>query len=203
MGCTRATATVAPANGERAYHQNFETHRKRFAEIGGILEPHGVRLGVGFLAAAHWRTDKAFQFIHQLDPLLMLLNMAGRKNIGISLDLWQLHVAGGGIETVLKLPASQIVTVQVADFPADTSRETCREDARLLPGETGVIDTPAVLVALAERGYDGPVTPVPGPNYFAGQRRDEIGKRAGQALDQVWKAAGLSPAGKLAAAAKK
>ena len=203
MGCTRALTTLAPASDERPYHQNFEFYRKRYGEIAGVLEPLGLRLGIGFLAAAHWRRDKPYQFIHQLDALLMLLGLVGRRNVGIVLDLWNLHVAGGGIDEVRRLPVEQIVALEVADFPPDADRETCGEEARLLPGETGVIDTPAVLVSLAERGYDGPVTPAPHPSRFAGLRRDEIGKRAGQALDAVWKAAGLSPGGKLTTSAGK
>jgi sugar phosphate isomerase/epimerase len=203
IGCTRAATTLAPASDLRPYHQNFEFWRKRFAEVAAVLEEHSIRLGVGFLAAAERREGKAFQFIHQLDAMLMLLNLVNRRNIGVSLDLWQLHVAGGGIDEVRKLPVEQIVTVQLADIPADLDRQLAKETARLLPGETGVIEASAVLVSLAERGYDGPVTPWPDRSQLQGVRRDEVAKRAGQAMDSVWKGAGLSPAGKLAAAARK
>jgi sugar phosphate isomerase/epimerase len=202
LGCTRAVTTLAPASDERPYHQNFEFHRQRLGAAAGVLEPLGVRLGVGFLAPAEQRQGMQFEFIYQFAPLLMLLNMVGRRNVGVVLDLWQLHAAGGGLDEIRGLAADQVVAVRVADFPADAPREAARDEQRLLPGETGVIDTPAALVALAEKGYDGPVTPYPHRSHFQGQRREEIARRAGQALDAVWKSAGLSPAGKLAAARK-
>jgi sugar phosphate isomerase/epimerase len=203
LGCKRAVTKIAAGSDSLPYHQNFEFHRKRLAEIADVLQPHGIRLGVGFQAAPSWRADKSFQFIHQLEPLVMLLGLVGKPNVGLSLDLWDIHVAGGGLDEIRKVQTQQVVTVEVADFPTDTDRGTAIEEQRLLPGETGQIDTTTVLTYLAETGYDGPVTPLSHRSKFAGVRRDEIGRRAGSALDAVWKAAGLSPAGKLATAARK
>ena len=47
-GCLRAVATVAPACEVRPYHENFELHKQRLQEICKVLEPAGVRLGLGF-----------------------------------------------------------------------------------------------------------------------------------------------------------
>jgi sugar phosphate isomerase/epimerase len=202
LGCTRAVVTVAPASQFRPYHQNFEHYRKRLSDVADVLDRHSIRLGVGFLAAAERREAKPFQFIHQFDALVMLLGLVGRKNVGFVLDVWNLVVAGGGVDDIRKISIDQVVTIQLADLPAEADLATVAETDRLLPGETGVIDSSGVLVWLAEQGYDGPVTPWPSRSQFTGQRRDEIGRRAGQALEQVWKAAGLSPAGKLTAAPK-
>ena len=75
MGCTRTTALLAPANNDRPYHDNFEFHRRRLQEICTVLSASSVRLAVGFEAAEYCRRDKAFEFIHDLDALTMLLNM--------------------------------------------------------------------------------------------------------------------------------
>lgn len=203
LGCTRAVTTMQPASDARPYHQNFEFHRQRFVELCKALAPYNVRLGIEFLAAAEHRKDRSFEFIHTLDALVMLIGMAGQSNLGVALDLWQVHVSGGGLEQIRKLSAKQVVTVSVADAPRDQEPATCTDEARLLPGETGVIEAAAALTFLAEQGYDGPVTPKPHSSRFHGQRRDAIVKQAGAALDAVWKAAGLTPAGKLAATAKK
>jgi sugar phosphate isomerase/epimerase len=202
LGCTRAVVTLAPASDVRPYHQNFEFQRKRLGELCAALEPHGIRLGVELLASAELREGKNFQFIYQLDALLMLLGLTGARNIGIVLDPWRILVAGGSLDDIRKLSIDQVVTVQLADMPAEVDPATLSPSARLLPGETGAIDSAALLVWLAEQGYDGPVSPWPHRSQFSGQRRDEIGRRAGQALDQVWKSAGLSPTGKLVAASK-
>jgi sugar phosphate isomerase/epimerase len=213
IGATRAMTNIEPASDERPYHQNFEFHQKRLAELAAALEPKGVRLGVGFSAAASDRQGKAFEFIHTLDALLMLLGMTPAKNLGVSLDLWHLWASGGSFDVVrTKLKPEQIVAVQVADVadpgpePEGQTPDGQTADgqpiaSRRLPGETGTIDTPAVLTALAEMGYSGPVTPLPHSSQFAGMRRDQIVKLAGERLDAAWKAAGLSPAGKLSAVA--
>lgn len=202
VGCTRCLAMLAPASDNLPYHENFEFHRTRFSKICEALEPAGVRFGVGFRAAADLRKDKAFQFIHEPDALSLLLNMVDVPNLGVILDLWDLYVAGGSIENIRAIPPEQIVAVQLADAPEDTPPTELTETARLMPGQTGVIDIPAALVILAEMGYDGPVTPVPHKSVLPGTRRDPIAKAAGEAVGAVWKTAGLTVDGKLDAVAK-
>lgn len=197
LGCTRAVTTLDPASDERPYHQNFEFSRKRLAELGTALEPLGISLGVGFLAPGHHRAGKAFEFVSTFDVLSMLLGMIGRANVGYALDLWHMHLCGAGVDSIRKLKPQQIVAVALADAPADLDPATCTEESRLLPGASGTIPAAAALTVLAELGYDGPVTAAPHPKQFAGQRRDQIVKQTGQALDAVWKAAGLNTAGKL------
>lgn len=197
LNCLRTTLTIAPASDERPYHQNFEFHRRRLAEVGAALEPFGISLGVGFLAPDHHRQGKSFEFLHGLEALGMLLTMLGRKNVGLALDVWHLHVSGGDLEAIRKLTAGQIVTVTLADAPAEMTAEDAREESRLLPGETGTIDAPAILSLLAEMEYDGPVTVAPDPSQLTGLRRDELAKRVGQSLEAAWKAAGLDADGKL------
>lgn len=201
MKCTRALVPIAPASDFRPFHQNFELHRSRLTEIARLVEPSGIRLGLGFQAASDVRQGKAFEFIRGLDALLMLLSVLGARNVGIVLDLWDLHASGGSIEAIRKLSADKIVAVQLADATSEAAAEGWPSTSRVLPGETGQIDAAGALAMLAELGYDGPVIPVPHRSRLAGMRRDAIVKLAGEKLDQVWKAAGLNPAGKLATSA--
>ena len=201
LGCTRCTCTIAPANDKRPYHENFEFHRRRFAEICRVLERGGVHLGVGFRAAEGLRKGQAFQFIHDFDALSLLLNMVGAPNLGMVVDVWDLHVSGGSVDNVRSLPVHQVVTVQLADVPAEVRPGELTEQSRLLPGATGQVDIPAYLAALAEMGYDGPVTSRPDRRAFESGRRDRIVRQAGETLERVWKAAGLTGEGKLAVAA--
>ena len=191
-GCTRCIATVAPANDKRPYHENFEFHKRRFQEICQALEPAGVRFGVGFQAAEYLRKNQAFQFVHDLDALTLLLNMVAAPNIGLLLDIWDVVVAGGSLDSVRKLPAEQIVAVHVADLPPAAGNGEIDEKSRLLPGaEGGRIDITTLLVYLKSAGYDGPVTPRPSRGIFQSRRRDLVVKQAGEAMDKVWRAAGL------------
>ncbi len=190
-GCTRCLATITPANDRLPYHENFEFHRRRLAEIGAALAPTGVRLGVGFRAAGNLRKGQAFQFIHDLDATMLLLNMAAAKNIGLLLDVWDLTVSGGSIDNVRNIPVEQIVAVQVADLPDDASLADVTEESRLLPGVSRRIDIAGMIRLLADRGFGGPVSPMPHRGIFGKPRRDAIVRRAGDAIDAVWRAAGL------------
>ncbi len=191
-GCTRCIATVAPANDRRPYHENFEFHKRRFQEICQALEPAGVRFGVGFRAAEYLRKNQAFQFVHDLDALTLLLNMVAAPNIGLLLDIWDVVVAGGSLDSVRKLPPNQIVSVHVADLPPVAGNGEIDEKSRLLPAAEGArIDITTLLVYLKSVGYDGPITPRPSRGIFQSRRRDLVVKQAGEAMDKVWRAAGL------------
>jgi sugar phosphate isomerase/epimerase len=200
IGAKRAVTTIAPANDARPYHENFEFHRRRLAEIGGLLAPAGIRLGIEFVAPAAARKDRAFQFIHTFDAVVTLVNMIRAPNIGAVIDPWQIHAAGSSLDDVRKLSADRIVAAYLSDAPPDADPAALTEGDRHLPGETGKIDSAAILTTLAEIGFDGPISPRAHRDRLAGMRREQIVKLAGERVDQAWKAAGLSPAGKLVAA---
>ncbi|MBN1395828.1 MAG: sugar phosphate isomerase/epimerase [Pirellulales bacterium] len=186
LGCSRATAVLAPADDARPYHENFEFHRGRLQEVCAALEPSGVRLAVGFQAAEYLRRDWAFQFIHDLDALTLLMNMAASANLGLLLDVWDVVACGGNLESVRKLPVEQIVAVQVADMPSDASFPDLDEKSRILPGgENGRIDVAGFIAVLREAGYDGPVTLKTSRGAFSSGRRDVIVKQAAEALGKV------------------
>ena len=197
IGAKRAVATIAPANDVRPYHENFEFHRRRLTEIGERLAAEGIRLGVEFSASPHARKNRAFQFIHTFDAVVTLVNMIRAANVGAVIDPWQILAGGNRLEEIRKLTADRIVAVSLSDVPADAEPTALSESDRTLPGETGRIDSPALLTMLAEIGFDGPVSPCAHRDRLAGMRRDQIVKLAGERLDQIWKAANLSPVGKL------
>jgi len=196
IGCTRCVCTIEPAGDKRPYHENFEFHRRRFAEICRVLEPGGIRLGVGIRAAEGLRRGQAFQFVHDMDALSLLVSMVGASNIGVLVDLWDLQVSGASIDALRGMSLQQIVAVQLADMPADVRPADLTDEHRLLPGTSGQIDSVAALAALSELGYDGPVTPMADRRSFENTRRDRIVRQAGEALDKVWRAAGLAVEGK-------
>ena len=190
--CKRCIATVAPASDKRPYHENFEFHKRRFLEICRVLEPAGIRFGVGFQAAEYLRKNQAFQFVHDLEALSLLLNMVNAPNIGLLLDIWDIVVAGGSLDSVRKLPAEKIVAVHVADLPPAEGNGEIDDKSRLLPDTEGArIDITTLLVYLKSVGYDGPVTPRPSRGIFQSRRRDLVIEQAGEAMDKVWRAAGL------------
>ncbi|MBI3837847.1 MAG: sugar phosphate isomerase/epimerase [Planctomycetia bacterium] len=198
MGCTRATATIEPANDWRPYHENFEFHRRRFAEMADVLAPYRIRLGIGFLSPLCCRAGRTFQFIQVADAAILLLRTIGATNVGLAFDSWHWHLGGGTLDQLRAVQGDKIVTVSLADCDADATAESAQLESRRLPSEGGALDAAALLSTLAELHYDGPVTPAPDKSQFAALGRDKIVKQAGVALDRVWKAAGLNLAGKLA-----
>jgi sugar phosphate isomerase/epimerase len=198
IGCLRCVATVAPAGDKRPYHENFEFHRRRFTEICHVLEPRGIRLGIGFQAAEYLRKSQAFQFIHDFDALMLLTKMVDASNVGLLLDVWDLVAGGGLLESIKKLSLDQIVSVQLADMPSGVAPPQLDENSRLLPGASnGQIDCVAVLRNLAEMGYDGPIAVKPSRRLFPNRRRDMIVKLTGETLARVWRAAGLNLDGRI------
>lgn len=190
--CPRAIVTLPPAGDKRPYHENFEHHRRRFQEICKVLEPYGVRLGIAFQGAEYLRKNQAFQFIHDTEAAMLLVNMVAAPNCGLVLDIWDVVASGGSLDTVQKIPAAQIVAVQVADMPAAVALPDLDEKSRLLPGgDQGRIDITTLLVYLKGVGYEGPVTPKPSRAVLQSRRRDIIVKNVGDAMERVWRAAGL------------
>ena len=201
VGRTRCLATLSPAGDERPYHENFEFHRRRFSKICEALQPAGVWFGVAFQVAEYLRKGLAFQFIHDLDALTLLLNMVDAPNMGLLLDIWDLVACGGSVETIRHLPLGQLVAVQIAEMPADVPLAELDEKSRLLPSaENGRIDIGATLRILAEFGYTGPVTVKPSRGIFPSRRREVIVKQTGDAFKAVWHTAGLTADGKPGAA---
>ena len=160
-------------------------------------------MALGFQAAESLRQNQAFQFIHDLDALTLLLNMVAEPNMGLLLDIWDVVACGGSIDSVRKLPREQIVAVQVAEMPANVPLpELDEKTLRLLPGgENGRIDVAGFLAVLREKGYDGPVTMKTSRNAFQSRRRDVVIKQTSEALDKVMRPGGVSPVAQPAMAA--
>lgn len=191
LGCTRCVVTLSPASERLPYHENFERYRRRLGEICQTLDRSGIRLGIGFCAAADMRRGKEFEFIHDMNALLLLVNMVGAANLGVVLDAWDLYVSTGSLDAVYGLSTQQIVAVDLADLPENIPNSEVSEAARLLPGANGRIDSARVLATLAEQGYDGPVTPKPARVTMGNAKRQGLVREAGEAMNKVWKDAGI------------
>lgn len=204
IGAKRAVTVIEPASDERPYHENFAFYGERLSELGKALEQHGLKLAVGFDSSAGARQGKSFEFVRDFDALTVLLSTVGAANVGLWLDVWHVWASGSPLDEVRKkLKRGQVAAVSLSDAAEESAADRQDPGSRRLPGETGIIDCSGVLSKLAELGYDGPVTPVPGQVQIATMRRDQLVKLAGTQLDTLWKAAGLGPAPKMAATASR
>jgi sugar phosphate isomerase/epimerase len=200
LGADRCYTTIRPTCDQRPFHENFKFHVERLQQVADALAPAGVKLALNFLAAPNERADGGFQFIHQVDPLLLLLSSIQRDNVGLLLDSWNWWVGGGDLEKVRTLRADQVLNVRLSDIPLGADLSTVGADQRLLPGDGGTIDAPALLAALDELGYDGPVALAPDPALFKGQKREAIVSKASALLDTLL--ASIAPEKRLAAASE-
>ena len=185
LGATGCTTMVMPYSDGRPYHESFEFHRARLTEIAELLQGHGIRLGLGFRAPAHARDGHSSPFITTPDALLTLIKTIVAPNVGICLDLWHWHVAGGTLEQLKDVRPDRIVTVRLADVPADVALADITEQQRLLPASTGIVPAAAALRLLAERGYKGPVAAYCHPAQFAGITRSQVVEQASRALTKL------------------
>jgi len=185
LGADRCYTTIQPTCDQRPFHENFQFHVERLGKVGDALAPGNVKLAVNLRAAPADRSDGCFEFVHQVDPLLLLISSLGRDNVGILFDAWEWIVGGGDIEKLRALRSDQILSARLADLPAGADLTKIGEDQRLMPGEGGGIDTAAILAALEDMGYDGPVALAPNPAQFKGQKREATVKLASETLDTL------------------
>jgi sugar phosphate isomerase/epimerase len=198
LGAKGCYTMVPPASDKLAHADNFALLQQRLGPVADILARQKIQLGLGLNALPKSRKDKKHEFVHQVDPFLTLLGKLGIDNVGIVLDLWHWKIGGGTIKQIRELSPGQIVQVRVCDAPADADPAKITEDQRLLPGKGGLIDAVTAMRILGEMEYDGPVSPVANPKTLTGMTRDRIVRIAGEALDAVWKEAGLNRRGRLA-----
>ena len=201
IGADRCFTTIRPTSDERPMHDNFKFHVDRIQKVADAIAPADLKLGVSILPAQADRTDGGFEFIHQIDPLVLLINTVQKANVGLLLDTWTWTVGGGDIEKLRALRGDQIVSVRLADLSADADLANIQPQQKILPAaEGGTIDNVAILGVLEELGFDGPVAVAQHSSHMKGQAREPIVAKASGLLDSLFSAAGIASEGTLAGA---
>jgi len=160
-GVTRCTTWISPGSKELTYLENFHTHARRLREAAAILQDHGVRLGLEYVAPKTLWSAQRFPFIHTMAEMKELIAEIGKPNVGFVLDSWHWYTAGESKRDILTLRGNQVVSVDLNDAPAGIALDQQIDSKRELPAATGVIDARSFLAALKEIGYDGPVRAEP------------------------------------------
>ena len=187
---TRVVATVEPASNDHGFKDFFELYRTRLDLVGEQLASRGIQLGLAIRPETAAREGMAHQFITTFEELLGLVT-ASHGQVGAVVDAWALHVTGEPLDVIARVPAGRIVEVRVSDAPRDVAGSDLTAEQRLMPGETGVIDTAAVLKAAEAAGFEGPVTPWANRATLAGRGREKAVRLAGERMEAVWRGAGL------------
>ena len=160
LGALRAGMWIMPGSDERGFDDNFAFHVARFQPVARLLADHGVRLGLEFIGPETSLRKFKHPFIRSVAAMLKLARAIG-PNCGLLLDAWHWHCAGGTREDLRGLTRDLLVHVHVDDAPAGVPRAELIDNRRKLPCTTGVIDIDGFIQALADAGYDGPVTAEP------------------------------------------
>lgn len=141
--------------------------KERLNTVAGLLNDYGCRIAVKF-------------------PLFKDTSPVFKDNAGSIFDAWSWHVSGQGPETLRKT-AHSFFYAEICDTNKDIGQTTGKRI--YLPGETGVIDLKGILIALAEGGYKGPVSPgLPDRNILTLPSEMSV-RLLGGAFTRVWKKA--------------
>jgi sugar phosphate isomerase/epimerase len=182
---SRCLQTLESTSNELPYHENFERHRTRIGQVATLLDEHGMQFGLGLSGAVAERGDGQFQFIQQADDLLAFIETLSASNVGLALDTWNWHLAGGTSEQIEKIGAGKIVSVQVADISPEADLDTIDSTQREFPTADGLAKIADVFKTLVSLQYNGPVTLAPSPLKSSGSK-DHIVRNAAKVLDELW-----------------
>jgi sugar phosphate isomerase/epimerase len=155
IGCPRMV-TYVMASSSTPKAELRKTLKERFQASAEVLSRSKVRLGLEFLGPLHIRRSGPHEFIWRMDEMLDFAKEIG-SNVGLLLDSWHWHHAGGRLSDILAAGKQRIVHVHLADAP-NLPPEKIRDNERLLPGE-GVIDFKGFLQTLQKIGYEDGLSP--------------------------------------------
>lgn len=161
LGFTRAGVVVLPFDDHCDAAANRARHIERLGQAAPILADHGIALGLEYVSPQTRRQGHRFEFVHNLEQMLLLIQEADQPNVGLMLDSFHWHAAGESAEALAQLVPEHVVVVHLNDAPSGLSRTELDVRVRELPASTGEIDLAGFLGALRDIGYEGPVTSEP------------------------------------------
>jgi len=188
--CSRALTTLVAGSDEHAFKDCFELHRTRLETVGGLAAEHGIMIGLAIQPEPEFRAGLTHQFVHTYEGLIGLVASC-HAAVGAVVDGWALHLTGETPAVVSQLPAGKLVEVRLSDAPSGVAAPDLIANQRLMPGETGVINSVEILQAAESVGFEGPVTPCAARAALKGTGRERIVRRAGEQLEAIWRDAGL------------
>ncbi len=150
IGCPRLM-TYLMSSSETPKDELRRLYKTRLSECAAIMARSHCRLGLEFLGPLHIRKQFPHEFIWRMDEMLEFAKECG-SNVGLTLDAWHWHHAGGTVGDILAAGKDRIVVVHFDDAP-DLPPDKIRDNQRLLPGE-GIIDLTGFLRALDKIGYE-------------------------------------------------
>jgi len=190
-GVGRAGTWLMPCHDKLPYLRNFRQHASRLRAVAKVLDEHGVRLGLEYVAPKTSWASRRYPFIHTMAEMKELIAEMDAGNVGFVLDSWHWWHAGDSAADVLSLKAADVIAVDLNDAPAGIPKDQQADNRRELPCATGVIDVGAFLNALNQIGYDGPVRAEPFNQALNQMAKEEACAATAQALKKVFALIGV------------
>ena len=194
LEATRGYIRVPAATNRLPYHEYFDVQGTRLGQIAQVLEPRGIKLGIGFSAGKELEEGKEFSFIRNVEGYLALVNSVAGANVGMLLDTWDWVVGDGAMDQLTEITADKLVAVRLGSVNTETEPDKASTSDRVLPEKEGTLNHVSVIKHLESIGFDGPVSPSASNQCYKGQTRESIVQRAQEAVDGISTEAGLSVA---------
>lgn len=194
LGSPGATLGIMPGSNERDFDAQYAWILERLRPLAEALKESDTRLGIEFIAPKTTRNRFTHEFIYDAKGMMKLARDVGTGNVGLLFDLWHHYEAHGTVAEIEDLKAEDIVFVHVNDAPAGIPVDEQMDLVRTLPMETGAIEAPAMMQALAKIGYDGPVAAEPfSQRIFDLAKTDPIAAatETRKSIEKLFAAAGL------------
>jgi sugar phosphate isomerase/epimerase len=191
LGVSRCNIRVPAATDRLPYHEYFEIQRERLGQIAETLAPREIKMGIGFSAGKERDKGKEFSFVRNVEGYLAMVSAVSGSNVGYLIDTWDWVVGEGSLDQITALPADKIVAVRLGSLAADADPATATTADRVLPEMGAALDHVQLIRHLESSGFDGPVSPGAASSQYKGQTRESIVQRAQEAVDGIFKEAGL------------
>ena len=171
------------------YHEYFEIQKTRLSQIAEVLSGKNIRLGIGFRAGKELEAGKEFTFTRNVEGFLALVKSV--PGAGFVIDTWDWAVGDGAMDQLSELAADAIVAVRLGSVPPDANLSEATSTDRVLPEKEGPLNHVSVVAHLNSIGFDGPVSPTASSSRYKGQTRESTVQKAQEAIDGIFKDAGL------------
>lgn len=191
VGAPRCCTYAVPFSDEVPYEENFRLHRDRLRACAEVLAEHDCRLGIEYVGPKTFWGGHKYEFIHNQEQMLELIEAIGTGNVGLLIDVFHWYTSHGTLEDIRKLSDALVVDTHINDGIEGRGPDEQIDQDRRLPGKTGVFDLVGWLQALDAIGYTGPVTPEPFSYRLRELPPEEAIRASGEALLGVWKEAGV------------
>ena len=188
LGASRTVTVLAPRTS-RPKDELWPVVLDRIRRVDAALDGTGVRLGIEFIGVQTLRPEQPHAFVQSMAEANRLLDEAGARNVGLTLDSYHWFAGGDSLDTIRHTPGERIVLLHVNDAK-DVPREQLIDQDRVLPGE-GVIPLADWLRAIASTGFEGFIgMEVLGPR-LADLDAETCARLGKEALDRLFAAAGV------------